>query len=133
MKPLLLTIILLVTPLFSEVQHRFLNTKILQSHIPIVDIRTPGEWSNTGLIKGSIPIMFFDDKGGYDLKKFLKHLNARVDTKKTFALICNSGSRSRMVANYLSENYGYSIIDLRGGIRYAIGQQLPVEPYRPGP
>ncbi len=131
MKQLLLTITLLLTPLFAEVQHLLLDTKILQSNIPIVDIRTPSEWRNTGLVKGSIPIMFFDEKGGYDLEGFLKDLNAKVDTKKKFALICNSGSRTRMVSNYLSENYGYHIIDLRGGIRYAIGQKFPIEPYHP--
>ncbi len=133
MKPLILTIILLLTPLFADVQHLFLNNKILHSNIPIVDIRTPGEWSDTGLLKGSIPIMFFDEKGGYNLEQFLKTLQQKVDTKKTFALICNSGSRTRMVADYLSTNYGYHIIDLRGGIRYAIGKSFPIEPYPPKP
>jgi len=133
MKRLLLIFTLLLTPLLAEVQHRFLNSEILQSHIPIVDIRTPGEWHNTGLLKGSVPIMFFDEKGGYDLEGFLQKLNTHIDTKKTFALICNSGSRSRMLANYLSENYGYSIVDLRGGIRYAMREHFPIEPYRPHP
>ncbi len=130
MKQLLLILTLLLTPLVAEVKHLLLDTKILHSNIPIIDIRTPSEWHNTGLLKGSIPIMFFDEKGGYDLEGFLKKLNAKIDTKKQFALICNSGSRTRMVANYLSENYGYHIIDLRGGIRYAIGKKFPIEPYR---
>ncbi len=131
MKHLLLAITLLLTPIFAEVQHRLLDAKILHSDIPIVDIRTPNEWRNTGLLKGSIPIMFFDEKGGYNLEEFLKKLTARINTKKQFALICNSGSRTRMIANYLSENYGYDIIDLRGGISYAIGQKFPIEPYQP--
>ena len=130
MKKLLLSFTLLLTPLFAEVEHLLLDQKILDSKIKIIDIRTPSEWSNTGLVKGSIPIMFFNDQGGYDLEGFLKELNTHVDTKKKFTLICNSGSRTRMLAEYLSKNYGYDIIDLRGGIRYAIGQKFPIEAYK---
>ncbi len=130
MKKVLLSFVLLLTPLFAEIEHLLLDQKIFDSKIQIIDIRTPSEWSDTGLLKDSIPIMFFNEQGSYNLKNFLKELKSKVDTKKKFALICNSGSRTRMIGEYLSKNYGYDIINLRGGIRYAIGQKFPIEAYK---
>lgn len=116
--------------LLAELQQQYIDQALVGSKTPIVDIRTPGEWKNTGLVKGSIPIMFFDERGGYDINAFLEKLNAKVDTKKEFALICNSGNRTRIVANFLSQKLGYNVIDLKGGILYAIGKKIPMEPYK---
>jgi rhodanese-related sulfurtransferase len=131
MKKLLFVVALFIAPLFGEVEHLFLDQKILDSKIKIIDIRTPGEWKETGLIKDSIPIMFFDERGNYDLNRFLKELNGKIDTKTKFAMICNSGSRTRSLSEFLSKKYGYDIIDLSGGIRYAMGQNLPITPLKP--
>lgn len=121
---------LLLSALHAEVTHQYIDLKLINSNTPIVDIRTPGEWKETGLVKGSIPIMFFDERGGYNLETFLKQLNQNVDTTKRFAMICNSGSRTRIVADYLAKKYGYSIINLQGGIRYGMGKRVPLEPYK---
>jgi rhodanese-related sulfurtransferase len=130
MKHLFIMLFVAVTSLFAEVTHRYIDEKLLMSGIQIVDIRTPGEWKETGLVKGSIPIVFFDEKGNYDVDAFMKELNAKVDTKKQFALICNSGNRTRQVSDFLSRNFGYDVIDLLGGIRYAISKKMPLEPYK---
>lgn len=133
MKRLTLLLLLTVSALFAELQQRYIDHAFVSSGTPIVDIRTPDEWKNTGLIKGSIPIMFFDERGGYDINGFLKILNEKVDTTKEFALICNSGSRTRIVSTFLSQKLGYKVIDLQGGILYAIGKKMPLEPYTPKP
>jgi rhodanese-related sulfurtransferase len=130
MKHLMLLLLIGITSLFAEVTHRYIDEKLLDSGIKIVDIRTPGEWKETGLVKGSIPIVFFDERGNYDVNAFMKELNAKVDTKKRFALICNSGNRTRIVSDFLSRNFGYDVIDLQGGIQYAISKKMPLEPYR---
>ena len=130
MKQLFLLAVILGSFLFAEVETRPVDRAMIESSVKIVDIRTPGEWKNTGLVKGSIPIMFFNDQGGYDLEGFLRELNAKVDTKKQFALICNSGNRTRILSSFLSQNYGYNVINLQGGILHAIGKKLPLEPYR---
>ena len=129
-RPLILFTVLLASTLLAEVQHRYADMAMVKSSMPIIDIRTPSEWRQTGLLKGSIPIMFFDERGGYDLNRFLSQLQPLVKKGEPFALICNSGSRTRLVANYLSQHYGYSVINLKGGIRYAIAKRLPIEPYR---
>lgn len=130
MRYLLALFLLTVTLLHAELKRQYIDLALVDSGIKIVDIRTPAEWKNTGIVKGSIPIMFFDEKGRYNLDAFLQELNAKVDTTKEFALICNSGNRTSLVANYLSEKEGYKVIDLRGGILYAIGKKIPLEPYR---
>lgn len=130
MKHFLMIMLLMAVSLFAEVKNRYIDQKLIDSGIQIVDIRTPGEWKQTGLVKGSIPIMFFDERGKYDIPLFLTTLNKKVDTKKEFALICRTGSRTKTVANFLSQEYGYKIVNLQGGIMYGLGKNIPVSPYK---
>ncbi len=129
MKKVLIALFLLFGALHAEMIKTYPSQKLLQMHIPIVDIRTPQEWRETGLLKGSIPIMFFDEKGNYNIQKFLKELNKRVDTSKPFAIICRTGSRTSMLAPFLSQQLGYTVIDLVGGIMEAKKRGLPFTPY----
>jgi len=127
---IVMTFLILAVSLFAELIHQPLNQKLLNSKIPIVDIRTPGEWKETGIVKNSIPIVFFDERGQYNVEAFLEELNSKVDTKKQFALICRTGSRTKVVADFLSKKLGYNVINLQYGITHAMRQNLPVEPYR---
>jgi rhodanese-related sulfurtransferase len=129
MKHIILALFLLFSYAQAEMLRIYPSEKILKEHIPIVDIRTPAEWRETGLLKGSIPITFFDEKGNYDVKKFLKELNERVDTSKPFALICRTGSRTSMVSAFLSKELGYTVINLAGGVTEAKRRGLPFTPY----
>lgn len=130
MKKLFVLILLLLSLGQAEVINQPAGKELLKAHIPIVDIRTPGEWKETGVLQGSIPIMFFDEKGGYNVDRFLKELNAKVDTKKPFAIICHTGSRTSMLAPFLSKTFGYTVYNLQGGILYAIRHGLPIEPMK---
>ncbi len=130
MNKILLTCIFLASSLFASVTNESPSMGILNSNTPIIDIRTPREWRETGLLKGAIPIMFFNERGGYDLEGFLKELHSKVDTTKPFALICRSGSRTTTIAKYLSDQYGYKIINLQGGMNIVRAKQLPITPYK---
>jgi len=116
LKQIILTLLLLSTSLLAEIKNEYLSKQLLDSKIPIVDIRTVGEWRQTGIIKGSIPIEFFNQRGTYNIKGFMNQLNAKVDTTKPFALICRTGSRTKMVAAYLSDTYNYKVTNITGGI-----------------
>ncbi len=105
------------------------SNELLAKKVPMVDIRTVGEWKETGLVKGSIPIQFFDERGQYDIRAFLEVLNANVDTTKEFALICRTGSRTTMVAQFLSNKLHYKVIDIQGGIMNAYQLKAPIVPY----
>ena len=129
MKKLLLSLIIMTGSLFAEIINVYPDAAFLSKKIPTVDIRTQGEWKETGVLKGAIPITFFDEKGGYDISAFLKELSSKVDVKKPFALICRTGSRTRIVSNFLSQKMGYHVYDLSGGMMYVLGKKLPIIPY----
>lgn len=116
---------------FGDVSNQFITQKLIDSKIKIVDIRTVGEWKETGLIKNSIPIEFFDQSGHYDVKAFMQKFQAKVKPNEPVALICNTGSRTKLVSEFLSKYYHYNVIDLQGGIQYAIGKKIKLVPYRP--
>lgn len=86
--------------------------------IPVIDIRTPSEWRETGVIKGSHTIMFFDRSGRYDLKSFLERLSKLgINKEKPFILVCRSASRTKMLGDFLSDKMGYKkVYELKGGI-----------------
>ena len=131
MRKVILILVLLFSTLQAELIREPISMKYINSGMPIVDIRTPGEWEDTGIVKGAIPLEFFDARGHYDLDKFLKELNAKVDTKKRFGLICNSGSRTRILAAFLANKMGYNVVDFKGGILYARGRGIPFVKYVP--
>lgn len=133
MRMSLIAILLSAATLMADYIHQPIDQKLIDSKIKIIDIRTPGEWKTTGLVKGALPIMFFDEKGNYDMNTFLAELNKKVKKNERFAIMCNSGSRSKVLGTYLGNQLGYNVIDLEGGIQYAITKKLPLEPYKPKP
>lgn len=130
LKKIVLILFISLTSLFATVTNQYPSQELLNSKIPIVDIRTPGEWRETGLLKGSIPIMFFNEKGQYNIQSFVNELNAKVDTTKPFALICRTASRTKVVTNFLSTELNYNVIDLSGGMVYVKAKNLPTTPYK---
>jgi rhodanese-related sulfurtransferase len=122
MKHLALTLLLsllalpaLVLPALAEVTHRPASAELINSGIPVIDIRTEQEWRQTGVVAGAIPITFFDARGRYDAQAFLQQLEQQVDKDQPIALICRTGNRTRAVSQFLSEQ-GYQVINMEGGI-----------------
>ncbi len=131
MKKIILILMMFAISLFAEVKNEFTTKEFLKQNIPIVDIRTKGEWRQTGILKGAIPLTFWDEKGNYDARKFINDLNKKVDTKKPFALICHTGSRTSVVAPWLSKEFGYKVINLQGGMEYVTkGLHVKTVPYK---
>ncbi|MDH4943470.1 rhodanese-like domain-containing protein [Sulfurimonas sp. C5] len=132
MKKIILFLTLFTLSLFADYKSQYVTQELVNSKTPIVDIRTPPEWRETGLLKGAIPIMFFDQRGGYNIDRFLQELNNKVDTSKPFAIICHTGSRTSIVGPWMAQKLGYKVINLQGGMDYATkGLKLPTYPYRP--
>ena len=123
---------LLGTVLLATVTNKYPSKEMIDSKIPIIDIRTPDEWRETGIIKGAITIMFFNERGGYDIHSFLKELNQKVDTKKPFAVICRTGRRTQILSDFLSKKLNYDVINLQGGMVYLKSLNIPslIVPYK---
>jgi len=130
LKKIIFTLLLLISSLYAELTNVYLSQKLLDSKIPIVDIRTPGEWKETGIIKGSIPIMFFNERGDYDINGFLTELNEKVDTTKPFAMICRTGSRTKVITAYFSQKLHYKVTNITGGITFHEMKNPPFVQYR---
>jgi len=116
MKKILLALILVSSFLFAGVKTVNVSPKFVTSGIKIIDIRTKGEWEQTGIVKDSIPITFFDERGNYDAKKFLDLLNGYVKKDEEFALICRTGNRTTAVSDFLGKN-GFNVVNLKGGVK----------------
>lgn len=121
-----------LSALFGGVENRYPTVGFAKENITTIDIRTQGEWMETGLYPNSIPITFFDDRGAYDVRKFLGELHKVLkDRNEKFALICRTGSRTKVVANFLGKN-GYNVINLQGGIYHSMKKLgMKLEKYSP--
>jgi len=130
-KKIISLLLLLALSLFAEHKNSYISQELIDSGIPIVDVRTEWEWRESGLLEGAIPIVFFNEKGQPLIDAFLKELNERVDTTKPFALICHTGSRTSVIAPWLAKEFHYSVINLSGGMEYATkGLKLSTIPYK---
>ena len=129
MKKIIFTLLLLATSLMAELTQVWATPEFADKNIKIIDIRTPAEWKETGIVKGSYTIMFFDEKGNFNVETFLKQLNMAVKKDEQFALLCRVGSRTGMVSEFLSEKLGYKVINLKGGIMKMIHDGYKTVPY----
>jgi len=117
MKKIILGLLLLGSSLFADITNVIVTPEFVNSaKLKIIDIRTKGEWKETGIVKGSYPLTFFNEKGNYDIDGFLKSLNKIVNKDEKFALICRTGSRTGMVSNFLGKKLDYHVINLKGGL-----------------
>ncbi len=83
--------------------------------VQIIDIRTPREWNETGVIEGSHLLTFFDERGRYNFPAWLSELNQIVDPDEPFVLVCRTGSRTGLVGRALAEQLN------RPGVHHASG------------
>jgi rhodanese-related sulfurtransferase len=95
--------------------------------VPIIDVRLAEEWIQTGVVPGSNKMTFFDEKGGYDAKKWFAELNQVAGREDPVILICLTGVRSRVIANWLSGGMGYAqVYNVTRGIDDWMRRGLPV-------
>ena len=90
---------------------------LMQSGVPIIDIRGAEEWSDTGVIKHSNLLTFFDKQGNYNIDKWLPELKKIVKEGEPVIIICRSGKRSGIVSKFLDEQADFtSVYNASGGM-----------------
>ncbi len=123
---------ILLTAIFAFADFKGINPTQLQEmidkNITVIDIRTPPEWKELGTIPTSNKIMFFNEKGQYDVKSWLKEFSTVVkDKNQTFVLVCRSGNRTGTVGNFLSKQLGFkNVYHLQKGIKSWIREKREV-------
>ena len=90
----------------------------IKEHTVVIDIRTPGEWTQTGVIPSSKKIMFFEPNGNYNTQSWLDEFSKHIkDQNEPFILVCRSGNRTSTVGNFLSKQLKFkNVYHLENGI-----------------
>ena len=91
---------------------------LIDEGIPIIDIREEVEWKDTGIVDKSHLITFFDSEGKYDVQKWLAELEEITSRNDPVIIICRSGRRSLILANYLSKHENFlKVYNVTEGIK----------------
>ena len=88
--------------------------------VQVIDIRTPQEWRQTGIIEGAHQMMFFDAQGKDHAQEWINGLNKIIKDKTSpFIIYCAHANRTKAVGNWLVDKLGYThVYELEGGIEY---------------
>jgi rhodanese-related sulfurtransferase len=108
-----------------------LSQKLVDSGVKIIDIRTQGEWMQTGIVPGAFTLTYFDEKGNYNNQAFLSELEKIVpDKNEKFGIICRSGNRTSKLLPVLHENGYPNAFDVLGGVKTAKDTGVTLVPYK---
>lgn len=98
------------------------------SGVPVIDIRTEGEWKESGIVPGSRLITLFDEKGRPD-PAWLEKVKGVAKPDQPVIIICRSGNRTKAVSQFLSQQAGYATVyNVKQGIKGWIAAGGPVVP-----
>ena len=107
---LLLVLLSLVTPASAElleVNNGELQD-LLERKVTIVDVRRADEWHATGVVKNSHLFTFFDHLGRFNADDWLAKLARITNPEAPLILICQTGTRSRVIGYWLASKVGFS-------------------------
>jgi rhodanese-related sulfurtransferase len=100
--------------------------------VPVIDIRTAPEWQETGIVPGSHPLTFFDERGKADPAAWLQKAREVARPDEPVVVICRSGNRTKAVSQFLSQQAGYAkVYNVKSGIRAWIQEGRPIVPAAP--
>lgn len=103
--------------------------RLTVSGVPLIDIRTEGEWKDGGVMAGSKLLTFFDEAGRSNPPQWLEKLKAVTKPGQPVILVCRSGRRSSAAAQFLSAEAGYkTVYNVSKGMNGWVGEGRPVVP-----
>lgn len=104
---------------------------LMAKGVPLIDIRTEGEWKSTGVIAGSKLMTFFDERGQANPPLWLEKLKPIAKPDQPVILICRTGNRTKAATQYLSEQAGYKkVYNVTKGIVAWSGEGRQLVPAR---
>lgn len=113
-------------PPYTNVDNQGLE-RLLQQSVPLIDVRRPEEWRETGMVEGSRGITFVDANGRVR-PNFLETFSAAVGREQPVVLICRTGNRTDVLARHLVEKMGYTqVYNVRDGITGWLREGRPVK------
>ena len=104
-------------------------TRLAARGVPVIDIRTEGEWKDTGVIAGGRLLTFFDESGRANPALWLERVKTVAGPETPVILVCRSGRRSSAAAQFLSGRAGYkTVYNLNSGVGAWLGEGRPTVP-----
>lgn len=104
--------------------------QLMAQGVKLVDLRTAGEWQQTGVVEGSHMITLFDEKGRAN-PDWIREVNALSASDRPIALICRTGNRTRVAAKALNDaSPSRKIYNVRAGITGWTKAAQPVVPFQ---
>lgn len=76
----------------------------------LVDIRTPEEWQQTGIVDGALLVTYTD------AENFVQAIRPHLKPDQTLTLICRSGNRTSRAAGQIAGMIENPVIDVAGGM-----------------
>ena len=103
---------------------------LIQNGVSVIDVRRADEWRNTGVIKQSNLLTFFDKQGNYNTEKWLSELKKIAKEGDPVIIICRSGKRSGIVSKFLDEQANYTnVYNAAGGmLSWVSSKNKTIEP-----
>ena len=103
---------------------------LMQSGASLIDIRRAEEWRDTGVIKESNLLTFFDKEGNHNIEEWLPKLKKITKEGDPVIIICKSGKRSGIVSKFLDEQANYTnVYNASGGmVSWVNSKNKTVEP-----
>lgn len=106
--------------------------KLMKTGVPLIDIRLPAEWEETGIIAGSKLLTFFDERGKVDAPAWLDKAKAIAKPNEPVIVICRSGNRTKAASQFLSQQAGYTTVyNVKMGIKGWVSSGAPLVPVAP--
>ena len=103
--------------------------RLMAKGVPVIDIRTAGEWNSTGVIAGSKLLTFFDERGNANPAQWLATAKTIAKTNQPVILICRSGNRTRAATQFLSDQAGYkTVYNVSSGLNGWLSEKRTVIP-----
>jgi len=97
--------------------------------VPVIDIRTPGEWKDSGVIAGSRLLTYFDEAGNANPPQWLEKAKAIAGPEQPVILICRSGKRTGAATQFLSEQARYkTVYNVSKGLNAWLAEGRPLVP-----
>lgn len=103
--------------------------ELLDQGVTLVDIRLQEEWQQTGVVKGSKTITFFDKTGRIN-PNFIPEFTKSVTPDQPVALICRTGNRTQAASQAIAQQLGYkNVMNVTHGIVGWQSEKRPVAKY----
>ena len=101
---------------------------LIEQGVPVIDVRTPQEWKNTGVIPGSHLLTFFDSRGNYNVEQWLAKFTEIANPSEPVAILCAVGNRSEVIGQFLDRQMKYEqVYNVKKGIMQWIADGFTVE------